>query len=417
MSSSRRHKRKQSKSSKKKDMRVNEFMSVTMLQNEILAREYLEASNWQLQNAVQLYFAANPETKRGSVPKAMEGGVRAPVPIKRQRLTDEFDVGFLASASREHLPSEPFRKYAQETGSDRKGKDLSALFEPPHRLLFRGNFEQLMRVAVQKKKLVLVNIQSTTDFDSHKLNRDTWRDETIQEIIQESFLFWQQDRTSECVQRYLAMYKVMTFPHIGILDYRTGEMVWNRAGFQKYDDLTSAMFSIMEKYGDEEEDEDDEKKNVEDQSKMVIATPVTTPVVTPVKARNDTNVTTTTTTTSSSTTTVTADSIVKEAEKKEEDMMKSPIPSVKPEPEVGVSPSVTSIQFRFPDGNRFARRFMKEQTVQEVYDFVSSKRQIPESKFELRLSYPPKPLTSMKTKTIEEAALMRSLVLVKTVSY
>ena len=209
----------------------------------------------------------------------------------------------------------------------------------------------------------------------------------------------------------------MTFPHIGILDFRTGEMVWNRAGFQKYDDLTSAMFSIMEKYGDEEEDEDDEKKNVEDQSKMVIATPVTTPVVTPVKARNDTNVTTTTTTTSSSTTTVTADSIVKEAEKKEEDMMKSPIPSVKPEPEVGVSPSVTSIQFRFPDGNRFARRFMKEQTVQEVYDFVSSKRQIPESKFELRLSYPPKPLTSMKTKTIEEAALMRSLVLVKTVSY
>ena len=99
-----------------------------------------------------------------------------------------------------------------------------------------------MRTANQKKKLVLVNIQSTTDFDSHKLNRDTWKDETIEEIIQESFLFWQQDRRSSCVQRYLSMYKVMTFPHIGILDFRTGEMAWNRTGFQKYDDLTSALF-------------------------------------------------------------------------------------------------------------------------------------------------------------------------------
>jgi len=315
------------------------------------------------------------------------------VPIKRQRLTDEFDVGFLGESASD-VPSEPFRKYAQETGSDRKGRDLSALFEPPHKLLFRGSFDQLMRVANQKKKLVLVNIQSTTDFDSHKLNRDTWKDETIEEIIQESFLFWQQDRTSSCVQRYLSMYKIMTFPHIGILDFRTGEMVWNRTGFQSYDDLTSALFSIIEKYGEDEEEEDEKKSD-----EMVQATPVTTPVPSPKR---------TTTTASSSS------SVMKEVEKEEEEeVMKTPLPSVKPEPEIGISPSVTSIQFKFSDGNRIARRFMKEQTVQEVYDFVSSKRQIPESKFELRLSYPPKPLTSMKSKTIEEASLMRSLVFVK----
>ena len=92
---------------------------------------------------------------------------------------------------------------------------------------------------------------------------------------------------------------VMTFPHIGILDFRTGEMVWNRTGFQKYDDLTSALFSILEKYGedDEEEEDEDEKKSDE----MVLATPVTTPVPSPKR-------TTSTTTTASS-------SVVKEVKK------------------------------------------------------------------------------------------------------
>ena len=57
-------------------------MAVTMIQNEIMAREYLEASNWQLENAVQLYYAANPETKRTVAPPSvplMEGDIRAPV--------------------------------------------------------------------------------------------------------------------------------------------------------------------------------------------------------------------------------------------------------------------------------------------------------------------------------------------------
>jgi len=406
MSSSRRQKRKQGKSEKKKDLRVQEFMSVTMLSNAILAREYLEASNWQLQNAVALYFAANPESKQTASaprPPTMDG-VRAPIPIKRQRLTDDFDVGF-SGGSRDHVPLEPFRQYAKETGSGAdRGRDLSVLFEPPHEILFRGGFEHLMREAQQKKRLILVNIQSTTDFDSHKLNRDTWKDETIKEIIDESFLFWQQDKTATCVQRYLTMYKIMSFPHIGILDYRTGEMVLKRTGFLKTPDMMSILFSVIEKYGDDDEEEeeqgDEEKEEEEDEKKCEEDDKMAITPIKAVKTKQETineNITTTTTTNTTTTTTT------KKA---------APIalPTIKSEPEIG--PTVTSIQFRCRDGNRFARRFLKDQTVQDVYDFVSSKRQQSESEFDLRLSYPPKSLTPMKMKTIEEASLLRSLITV-----
>ena len=53
---------------------------------------------------------------------------------------------------------------------------------------------------------------------------------------------------------------------------------------------------------------------------------------------------------------------------------------------------------------------MKEQTVQEAYDFVSSKRQIPESKFECVFHIPPTTHFDEK-QDVEEASLMGSAVL------
>lgn len=37
----------------------------------------------------------------------------------------------------------------------------------------------------------LVNVQSDSEFASHMLNRDTWRDDTVKTLIQGSFIFWQ----------------------------------------------------------------------------------------------------------------------------------------------------------------------------------------------------------------------------------
>ena len=38
-----------------------------------------------------------------------------------------------------------------------------------------------------------MNIQTASEFDCQRLNRDTWKDEHVRKIIQESFVFWQKN--------------------------------------------------------------------------------------------------------------------------------------------------------------------------------------------------------------------------------
>lgn len=46
-------------------------------------------------------------------------------------------------------------------------------------------------MAKQQKKWLLVNIQADAEFDCHRLNRDVWKDEMVQNIIACNCIFWQ----------------------------------------------------------------------------------------------------------------------------------------------------------------------------------------------------------------------------------
>lgn len=46
-------------------------------------------------------------------------------------------------------------------------------------------------VASRDKKWIIVNIQDQAEFASHMLNRDTWSDELVQNIVQSGFIFLQ----------------------------------------------------------------------------------------------------------------------------------------------------------------------------------------------------------------------------------
>ncbi|RVX11467.1 Plant UBX domain-containing protein 7 [Vitis vinifera] len=45
--------------------------------------------------------------------------------------------------------------------------------------------------AAGQDKWLLVNLQSTTEFSSHMLNRDTWANEAVAQTISTNFIFWQ----------------------------------------------------------------------------------------------------------------------------------------------------------------------------------------------------------------------------------
>lgn len=60
--------------------------------------------------------------------------------------------------------------------------------------------KQARKAGKEQKKWLLVNIQKDSEFDSHLLNRETWKDELVEEFVASGFIFWQ-------VHTYIHTYK------------------------------------------------------------------------------------------------------------------------------------------------------------------------------------------------------------------
>jgi UBX domain-containing protein 7 len=70
---------------------------------------------------------------------------------------------------------------------------LADLFAPPtHLMHVAGGFQGARTVAKDSKRWLLVNIQRDEEFASHTLNRDVWRDELVENLVREGFIFWQE---------------------------------------------------------------------------------------------------------------------------------------------------------------------------------------------------------------------------------
>ena len=69
---------------------------------------------------------------------------------------------------------------------------LSSMFAPPDHLTHRaGGFQGARNVAKDTRRWLLVNLQSDSDFACHALNRDVWRDELVENLVREGYIFWQ----------------------------------------------------------------------------------------------------------------------------------------------------------------------------------------------------------------------------------
>jgi len=74
---------------------------------------------------------------------------------------------------------------------------LNEMFMAPNHLIHRaGGFQGARAMAKDTKRWLLVNIQRDSEFSSHALNRDVWRDELVENLIREGFIFWQQVSSS-----------------------------------------------------------------------------------------------------------------------------------------------------------------------------------------------------------------------------
>ena len=484
---------------------LEEFKVMTGTTDEF-AISFLDSSNWKLDQAMELFLGGSGGVAQQRHPRSAESssslededethiqnimnqhgvdrqtaeaikeagggatagagatdvdGVRAPILQKRARLFDTVEqeeepgLGFLANDLSSLSVANAFEaqihlaaRHTMMANAANSAAEFQrpSLFAPPRWMMFVGSFEEARAEAKAKKRWLLINIQDQQEFQSLVLNRDLWSDETTQMFIRESFVFWQQEKTSPEAQRFITLYNPSApFPNVCIIDPRTGERLRILKLKKKESDLRESFFEQITEFVDGNSfdlpskarqiasaasssgsagsfksaappatttasttrtDEDEELA-------AAIAASLTAehhskkPTEPNTKAPPPHMMTTSSTSSSSSARPIT----------KAPPPVAAAAPTFVPlTPEPDASNNSTTIQFKFPDGSRTKRRFLKSDIVSMLFSFVAGTQKFATgSRFDLLTSgVPPRPLLADVEKTLIDADALNQTVIVR----
>ncbi|KAL4638130.1 hypothetical protein ACB092_03G128000 [Castanea dentata] len=279
-------------SSTDKQSMVSSFLEIAVGQTADTAKQFLQATSWKLEEAIQLFFVGNeggpvvapsqspaPENvntladqNTGNLERDIgnenvgenDGDeVRPPLPVIREAL---YDDAMLYGASRIGYPSrEPssliaFRNFDEEmkrpgvwesdqgasSTTESHRDNLASLYRPPYHLMLHGSFEKAKDAASVQDKWLLVNLQSTKEFTSHMLNRDTWANEAVSQTISTNFIFWQvYDDTTEG-RKVCTYYKLDSIPVVLVIDPITGQKMRSWCGMVQPERLLEDLLPFMD---------------------------------------------------------------------------------------------------------------------------------------------------------------------------
>ncbi|KAI2797433.1 UBX domain-containing protein 7 [Blomia tropicalis] len=217
---------------------LEQFVALTGSDRK-LGRHLLEASNWNLELALNMHMDNGMQSAVKSklpvltepVPKSESlEQIRAPIAPKREVLVSDYSGAINRMVSwNEQQTLEGQRSTVSKMTRWSIGSAFDNLFRPPFELMFEGNFESARSAAHLQDRWLLVNIQQLTEFNSQILNRDLWSNHDVKQLIKTRLILWQMGHESSDGKRYINFYHVNTFPHLSIIDPRTGEKIieWN----------------------------------------------------------------------------------------------------------------------------------------------------------------------------------------------
>ena len=137
-----------------------------------------------------------------------------------------------------------------------KSNLLAQLFQPPFDLMSKVSWSEARDDGKEGQKWIMVNVQDPSIFDCQVLNRDIWKNTQIRETIQEHFIFLQYNKDDphgrEYIQYYFANMRDSedAYPHIAIVDPRTGEQVktWSGSPAPKAADFLMDLHEFLDRY-------------------------------------------------------------------------------------------------------------------------------------------------------------------------
>lgn len=136
-----------------------------------------------------------------------------------------------------------------------KAARLAELFRPPFELMRQLPWEDAREAGKEEMKWIIVNVQDSSLFDCQKLNRDIWKHEGIKELIKENFVFVQYSKDDPRGMQYFNYYfqfreSADAYPHIAIIDPRTGEQVkvWSGPPAPEASDFLMQLVEFLDRY-------------------------------------------------------------------------------------------------------------------------------------------------------------------------
>jgi len=238
-----------------------------------VAKNYLSVADGILENAIQLFLSGFEIPKKADplpIENNLDEGtstnyqpspvndVRAPIAATTDILVDDYNYGSWQQPSYQQSfqSLDPFRDFSAETEefqpSDmedeetwNKSKKLSELYKAPYDIIFNGSFQEARDNAKQYSKWLLVNIQEPSEFSCQILNRDLWKNKDVKDLIRQHFVFIQYPITSREGQQYKQFYPFDKYPHISLVDPRTGERIkiWDKV--VNADEFVSELLEFM----------------------------------------------------------------------------------------------------------------------------------------------------------------------------
>jgi hypothetical protein len=130
------------------------------------------------------------------------------------------------------------------------------MFRPPFEIISHLPWDQARQEGKEDSKWLLVNVQDPSVFDCQVLNRDLWKDQAVAAMIKESFIFLQYSRDDPRGNSYIQYYfsgsrdVQSAYPHIAIVDPRTGEQVkvWSGSPIPKPNEFLEDLVNFLERY-------------------------------------------------------------------------------------------------------------------------------------------------------------------------
>lgn len=283
-----------------------------------------------------------------------------------------------------------------------------------------------------KEKWLLVNIQDPAIFDCQVLNRDLWKNAEIMETVRENFIFMQFTKNDPRGDPYIQFYfqgfeNQDSYPHIAIVDPRTGEQVkvWSGIPAPKAMDFLMQLHEFLDRYSlsatarnpvarrkPNLKNEIPVEKMTEEQmlemalQNSLVGSEASKTADPDELTRNDGNVNR-------------GRETAEETEVRRGDEESRPLsqfalissshPHSEPPPN---DPSTTRIQFRHPTG-RIVRRFALSDPVRRIYEWLKASPFEGKEGVEFELIFLQKNLITVLDETVEEAGLKNGAVMVE----